>query len=156
MKSSKIFFIIIFVLLFIILFSCGQGANNADQNFSKLQYIRTVYGGCNGKAIQNISQFISEFKNDTVYYSINDDILKISIGMNYNCGAYFEVSRYVENQNLEITLNDTTFGTAKCICYYNFDIYFSGYNYNPYYLKIYLYKRGQATQDSLFADIIIE
>ncbi len=81
-----------------------------------------------------------------MYYSINDDILKISIGMNYNCAAYFEVAQYLENQNLEITLNDTTFGTAKCICYYNFDIYFSGYNYNPYYLKIYLYKRGQASK----------
>ncbi len=160
MKLSKIFVIFIFILLFTIFFSCGQGTNSTDQNTSELKYLNTVYGGCNSTARQTITEFVCDFKNDTIYYSVTGEILKITIGLNYICCAPFGLHQYQENQNLFITLYDSCGQTGspchcKCVCYYDFDTYFSNYLHDTYYLKVYLHD-PQQTADSLIHDIVIQ
>ena len=160
MKMKNIFIICFFLIPLVVLFSCGQGTDSADQNAGELKYLNTVYGGCNNTTEQNITEFIADFKNDTVFYSINGDILKITIGQNYICCAPFEVLQRQQNQNLLITLNDTcnwpdSSCYCKCPCYYDFDVYFSGYNNDTYYLKVYLHDPRQAA-DSLIHDVVIK
>jgi hypothetical protein len=159
MKSSKILFSIISALLLIILFSCGQGTNNAEQKTVELKYLNTVYGGCNSTNRSNIEEFVTAFGNDTVYYSVTGDILKISIGQNYVCCAPFELRQQQENHNLLITMYDTCRPDSscycKCPCYYEFDVLFSGYDHETYYLKVYLHDPRQAA-DSLMHEIVIQ
>jgi hypothetical protein len=159
MKSAKIFFIVISILLFIILFSCGQGTNNADQNAGELKYLNTVYGGCNNTSRSTIEAFVSDSGSDTVFYSVSGDILKISIGQNYVCCAPFELRQQQENHNLLITMYDTCRPDSgcycKCPCYYEFEVFFSGYDHETYYLKVYLHDPRQAA-DSLMHEIVIE
>jgi hypothetical protein len=160
MKISKIFVFLILLVPLMLYQFCGQGPGSLGQNTGELKYLNTVYGGCNNTNRANISDFIPEFKNDTVYYSSSGDTLKISIGLNYICCAPFVVQQYQEDQNLFITLKDTCnlargICYCRCMCYYDFDVYFSDYNHRAYFLKVYLHDPRQPA-DSLIHDIVIK
>jgi hypothetical protein len=140
--------------------SCQEESGSTDQDAGELQYLNTVYGGCNNLNQLNIEEFVPDFKNDTVFYSVSDDTLKITVGQNYICCAPFELLQQQDNRNLLITMKDTCNWPynscyCRCPCYYEFEVYYSGYDHKTYYLKVYLHDPRQAA-DSLMHDIVIE
>jgi hypothetical protein len=160
MKIKNIFIIYLFLLPFLLVLSCGQERNSTSHNASELNFLYTIYGGCNSIFRQNEIELTEEFKNDTVYYSVAGDVIKIMIGLRYICCSPFALLQHQENQDLFITLYDSCGQTntpcpCRCICYYDFETTFSNYHHDIYYLKVYLHNPRQAT-DSLIHDIVIK
>ena len=80
MYPKKIFLMIITSILLGQLLSCGKDTSSTDQdNDNELTYFQTTYGGCNGQTDFEGLSLRSPFENDTVFYTIIDDTLRISI-----------------------------------------------------------------------------
>ena len=139
---------------------CTKDSSSTDQENEKiLTYLTTKYGGCNGQTSFNKAALRSYIENDTVFYTIIEDTLRISIGQNYICCAPFEVLSNQDDNHLKITLNDTCPAPyfpcyCRCICYYEFEVNYLNYQGGLYYLSIYLYDPRQAA-DSLIHEQII-
>jgi hypothetical protein len=156
----RISILIIFSLALIRLLSCGQGSDSTGENGGELKYLQTVYGGCNATFNRSEIPDTDDQQSDTVYYSVQDDILTITIGLNYICCAPFTLFQRQENQNLFITLYDSCGQTSepcycRCMCYYDFETSFSGYHQDTYNLKVFLHDPRQPA-DSLIFDLRIQ
>jgi hypothetical protein len=159
-KALKIFVII--SILISPLMNCRKNTSGFDRKENSLTYLSTKYSGCNGQRDLNKPVNSIEFEKDTVYYSINKDTLKISIGHNYICCAPFKLFQHQEKNNLIITLCDTCNDPyiscyCRCNCYYTFDAYYANYRISDdaYLLKVYIHDPRQPA-DSLIHQLIIE
>jgi len=131
MYTKKLWYAIRIIILLNHLQYCTKDSSSTDHNpISRLIYVTTLYGGCNGQtSFENT--FLKPFsESDTVFYTISDDTLRISIGHNYICCAPFEVLSNQENNNLNITLSDTCPAPyaacyCRCNCYYEFEVNYS-------------------------------
>ncbi len=157
---KKLFILVFSIILLNQFLSCTKDTSSTDQdNEKKLTYFTTNYGGCNGQTSFEKTSLRSYIKNDTVFYSIRDDTLHISIGHNYICCAPFEVLSIQEDNHLKIILNDTCRAPyescyCRCNCYYEFEVIFLNYTAGVCYLSIYLHDPRQAA-DSLIHEQII-
>jgi hypothetical protein len=141
--------------------NCRKNMNGFDRKENSLKYLTTKYSGCNDQRDLNKTVSPIYFEKDTVYYSINTDTLKISIGHNYICCAPFKLFQHQENNNLIITLCDTCNDPyvscyCRCNCYYAFDTYYTNYRIsNDYLLKVYIHDPRQPA-DSLIHQLIVK
>ena len=159
----KIIKIIILICLFMIPFiKCRRNLNGYENRTELLKYINTEYGGCNMLRKSFQSSSLKSISNDTVYYSIKLDTLRISIGLNHICCVYFKIHQYQDNNNLYITLYDACKDTSiscycTCECYYTFDVSFSNFkpNTDDYILNIYLWDAWYSKK-SLIQQLLIK
>ena len=140
------------ILLGIILVGINDCANNETQSTETLTYSKTEYGGCNANSEGAILSK-AVYENDTLYWEISDDTLKIFTGLQYICCAPFVVEAGQTADSLKIMISDTCsypYETCycKCICYYEFLTMFTGYDDDRYHLSVYLHDPRQS-QDSL-------
>ncbi len=160
MKGRKIVFLVGIIISLNQLSYCTADKNTLKENSAeKLSYIGTKYGGCNGQVNFEKRVFKLNSENDTVFYAIHDDTLKISIGQNYICCAPFEVTSAQENNNLNITLKDTCSDPyiscyCRCNCYYEFEVDYLNYQGEPIHLYVYLHDPRQSA-DSLIHQLEI-
>ncbi len=140
------------ILLGIILVGINDCANNETQSIETLTYSKTVYGGCNENSEGAILSK-AVYENDTLYWEISDDTLKIFTGIQYICCAPFFVESYQNGDSVTVMIEDTCRTPydscyCRCICYYEFLTMFTGYDDDRYHLLVYLHDPRQ-TQDSL-------
>ncbi len=160
MYSKKLFYALSIIIFINPLLYCTKDTSSTDQNaVNKLIYFTTIYGGCNGQTSFEKTFRKSNSENDTVFYTISDDTIRISIGHNYICCAPFEVLLNQENNNLNITLNDTCRDPynscyCRCNCFYEFEVDYLNYQGDQFYLSIYLHDPRQSV-DSLIHELII-
>jgi hypothetical protein len=115
-------------ILFITFISCEK--NELDN----LKYVDTISGGCfldKGSSLKN-SQII---QTDTVTYTFTNDSLKMFVGFNAACCGEFSHSSAIKGDSIIIKILSTQIGVCNCLCYYTYNIKFSG-NANSYKYRV--------------------
>lgn len=145
------------VLLMSQLLFCNKDAEVED---SDLYHLETLYRGCNGQTDPLAGLQKSSADPDTVFYTISDDTLSITIGHNYICCAPFVVISEQEGTNLTLTLRDTCSAPydscyCYCYCYYEFQVDYLNYHGEELQLSVYIHDPTQ-TGDSLIHELVID
>lgn len=116
------------IILIITFISCEK--NELDN----LKYADTISGGCfldKGSPLKN-GQII---QTDTVTYSFTNDSLKMFVGFNAVCCGEFSNSSSIKGDSILIKIVTTQIGLCNCLCYYTYNIKFSG-NANSYKYQV--------------------
>jgi hypothetical protein len=112
--------------LLLILMSC-------DKESGDLKFSKTIPGGC---AIQEgISAKNSlSAETDGVTYTIVNGDLNLLVGFNATCCGQYSVSSEIKGDTIYVEILTTQIGQCNCICYYTYNLIFTGtgnnYKYN--------------------------
>ena len=128
---------------------------NPTPNQLKLEAL--VPGGCN--SYKELSTKSVSSQNDTVYTRIKGDSLEIYIGINYICCAPFMLEQSDKGDTLIVNIVDqckidVDHCYCKCMCYYDWQLCYSGVNTNLEY-RVYLYD-PRIDEKALFAEGAVE
>ncbi len=125
-----------FIFISCLLFFCDK---EPDEN-SIPGYVGSVLGGCNGQ--KSLSLKGTGTEKDTVYYFLKKDTLHVFAGLNYTCCSPFETSATITGESISMDIKDKCTNLSlcycKCICYYTFDLRFTGIEKKKYSYKIML------------------
>ena len=95
-----------------------------DQNLVK--YIKTILGGCNTDATENLRS--SDLQEDKVSFYATTDSIRVFVGINYTCSAPFETRCIIENNTVRMYITDVCEDASSCYdrcdCYYTFEFIF--------------------------------
>jgi len=152
---KRIYAVLIFSSLIVSFLTC---TDSERQTAATLALLRTDYGGCNEyREVLILPK--SVYYEDSLYWEISDDTLKIFTGIEYICCAPFVVEGQQNGDSLTIMIKDTChtpYGTCycRCMCYYEFLTMFTGYDDDRYNLAVWLHDPRQV-QDSLLWQVEI-
>ncbi|MGE5480699.1 MAG: hypothetical protein ACM3U1_09775 [Chloroflexota bacterium] len=122
-----------------------------------IKYLKTDLGGCNNGP--NYRSGLESFTNDTVFYYMQGDILKVFAGINYVCCVPFSTKCSVDGDKIVIKIKDTCPPPYECycdcMCYYSFEFNFSELTKKEYPYEVWLYN-AMVGSEELFRKGVIK
>ena len=136
MKKLIFFFV---PLLLIILTQCGEETDTKPTDLM-ITYLKTNLGGCNNQDSENIKRASDDYADSVGIDIINEDTLKVFVGLNYICCAPFFSETEIVNDTIIMTISDTCSSSCycRCYCYYTWDFLFTDFEEKEYSYKIIL------------------
>ena len=116
----KTFNLIPFIIGILLCVSCKD-----TEEHPEIQYVKTVFGGCN-----NIANFqkSNDVEENQVVITTTVDTICVFVGLNYICGAPFKTQCNIEDDHIRMWITDTCENGMdcyqRCDCYYTFDFLF--------------------------------
>ncbi|MFC2605359.1 MAG: hypothetical protein ACFN20_06620, partial [Bacteroidota bacterium] len=107
------------VILLVVIFAVALV--NCKKVTRQTQFKTIEYTGCNNKT--ELSEDYREAINqtDTLVASIKDDLLKLTVGVNYICCSTFKATQTIDGNNITLLITETTASPdlyCRCTCYY--------------------------------------
>lgn len=96
----------------------------------------TELGGCNGMLKSGKTNI--EEGNDTIIFSIDNDILNVFVGLNLTCCIEFGTDSETIGDTLVMQINTLNDEYCDCICFYTFDYFYSNYIGQEFYYQFYI------------------
>lgn len=111
------------LIVALLLSGCLKDQNSDDKILdSSLNFIGTEKRGC--FTLKSETNHIMEFGNDTLYYTLANDILIFSLHINENCAAVLIDSVQVMDSSIQVYVKNTSDAIANCICSFELDYLF--------------------------------
>ncbi len=125
------------LLIMFSLISCNENnENTVDLQSESLELLKTDKGGC--FVDQNLTLKSGVIENDTLFYSIINDSLVVTINMINNCAACLidSISKFEDNVNIYIKNDCGPF--ANCICDFEYKYFFDNFDGKDILFSVYL------------------
>ncbi|MFH1049621.1 MAG: hypothetical protein V1779_01680 [bacterium] len=124
----KKIFLTSLTMLIALIFSCNTDTDNTNNSLTK--YLGVIRGGCaDGLLPEGV---ILDEKPDTLFHFISGDTLTIFVGFNAPCCLFYEDKAKIEDDNIEMLLVLMNDAPCYCMCYYEFNFKFIGFEKKEY------------------------
>ena len=125
------------VILLVLVFAVALV--NCKKVTRQTQFKTIEYTGCNNKTELSDDYREAINQTDTLVASIKDDLLKLTVGVNYICCSTFKATQTIDGNNITLSITETTASPdlyCRCTCYYTFDFYYTDIVYDSYVVKV--------------------
>ncbi len=136
MKAIKL--IIISIYLFGVI-SCDKKDNSSE--LDKVVLSKIDYQGCFIKNPEEATKSVTT-GTDTVFYSVYNDTLTLSVIKFYNCCGLLKDSVIIGNDNVKIYISDICVDNCLCYCGCNFVFVFYFTDFWHKNIDFYIYLKG--------------
>ena len=134
-----------FFAIAMFLISCNENVSNPDVNLSIL---KVEYSGCFSTQGNSLKSETVQ-NTDSLYYSIDKELLSLHIDLVYNCCGILKDSAVIKNNVVSIYIYDSCLQNClcKCTCLFKFNYSIPDFTQKTADFKVYLKSYG--TKDYL-------
>ncbi|MDA3893032.1 MAG: hypothetical protein PF517_15325 [Salinivirgaceae bacterium] len=110
--------------------------NTEDMPSESIELLKMDKGGCFEDPNLNLKN--GELSNDTLFYSVTNDSLVLTISMNNNCAACLIDSISIVDDHVNIYVKNDCGPFANCICSFEYKYFFDNYIEKAILFSVYL------------------
>ncbi len=134
MKSKVV--LAVLLLIFSLISCTSDNVSSEDEQSKLLEIVKTSKGGCFTN--HNISKKSIEIYGDTLFYSIVNDTLVLTVNMLNNCASCLVDSFSIDDSTVNIFITNNCSPAANCLCNFKFNYYFENFNDKQLLFSVYL------------------